>query len=74
MLETGKTIFEDLCGKRSSQGLSVWSPFEDKEEWDLAEWLVKSVGKTAAEDFLKLPIVHCFTQHLPVHFLNICMF
>ncbi|KAG0700884.1 hypothetical protein DFH29DRAFT_806960, partial [Suillus ampliporus] len=28
-----------------------------REEWGLAEWLIKSLGQTRTDDFLKLPIV-----------------
>ncbi|KAG1815935.1 uncharacterized protein BJ212DRAFT_1504232 [Suillus subaureus] len=33
-----------------------WAPFCDEEEWGLAEWLVKSLGQTRTDDFLKLLI------------------
>jgi hypothetical protein len=35
----------------------TWGPFEGQEEWELAEWLVRNVGQTQTEAFLKLPIV-----------------
>jgi hypothetical protein len=28
-----------------------------REEWELAEWLIKSLGQTQMDEFLKLPIV-----------------
>ncbi|KAG1764087.1 hypothetical protein EV702DRAFT_1189752 [Suillus placidus] len=38
-------------------GEDQWAPFYDGEEWGLAEWLVKSLGQTRTDDFLKLPIL-----------------
>jgi hypothetical protein len=54
-------------------GEDEWAPFCDeyvpfhvdglcltlaaREEWGLAEWLVKSLGQTRTDEFLKLPIV-----------------
>ncbi|KAG2112395.1 uncharacterized protein F5147DRAFT_744599 [Suillus discolor] len=39
-----------------------WYPFSDEEEWGLAEWLMKSVNKTATDEFLKLTITKNCTQ------------
>ncbi|KAG2159432.1 uncharacterized protein EDB93DRAFT_1237560 [Suillus bovinus] len=33
-----------------------------KEEWDLAQWLIKNVGQTWTEEFLKLPITQNRTK------------
>ncbi|KAJ6527329.1 hypothetical protein DFH09DRAFT_1328133 [Mycena vulgaris] len=35
----------------------VLGPFRDDEEWQLAKWLIKHVGHTATDDFLKLSII-----------------
>ncbi|EMD34441.1 hypothetical protein CERSUDRAFT_75980 [Gelatoporia subvermispora B] len=32
-------------------------PFESQEEWELAQWIVKNIGHTQSEQFLKLPII-----------------
>ena len=40
------------------------SPFADEEEWELVKWLMKNVGQTKADDFLKLPIVSDFIGNL----------
>ena len=37
--------------------LEPWAPFEDLEEWDLAQWLLLNAGQNATDKFLKLPIV-----------------
>ncbi|KAI6021999.1 hypothetical protein EDC04DRAFT_2869790 [Pisolithus marmoratus] len=35
-----------------------WSPFQSEEEWDLAHFLMKNVGQTKIDEFLKLSLVH----------------
>jgi hypothetical protein len=54
----GKTTpkFQALWNKQKLEG-SKWEPFEDEEEWELAEWLIKNVGQKQTDTFLKLPIV-----------------
>ena len=37
-------VFESLCLKQE-QASSCWDPFEDEEEWELAEWLVDNLGQ-----------------------------
>ncbi|KAG6827066.1 hypothetical protein H0H92_013335 [Tricholoma furcatifolium] len=34
-----------------------WGPFQDEDEWELAEWLNKNVGQTQTDSYLKLNIV-----------------
>ena len=55
----GQTAFERLRGEQTEAGLGSkpWAPFEDEEEWDLAQFLIKEVSQTAADQFLKLSIV-----------------
>lgn len=52
----GTPKFEEIRQKLEADG-TRWGPFEDEEDWELAEWLMKNVGQTQAETFLKLPIV-----------------
>ncbi|KAG1825196.1 hypothetical protein EV424DRAFT_1471780 [Suillus variegatus] len=47
---------------RMEEGEDPWSPFEDAEEWDLAQWLVKNLGQTRTDEFLKLPITQNRTK------------
>jgi hypothetical protein len=72
-LQEGKTEFERYQKYKEDMGEDKWAPFCDKyvpyhiyglcltlaarEEWGLAEWLVKSLGQTRTDEFLKLPIV-----------------
>ncbi|KAI0683264.1 hypothetical protein BC835DRAFT_1219498, partial [Cytidiella melzeri] len=59
----GKTKYE----KVSEASDNVFGPFADEEEWDLARWLVSSVGQTKADEFLKMPIAR---ERLDLSFLN----
>lgn len=56
-----KTQFEKWSETQNEKGESPWAPFEDQEEWDLAQWLIKTVGQKSIDEYLKLPIVssHC---------------
>jgi hypothetical protein len=52
-----QSYFEKLHAEQQRQGLSPWTPFQDEEEWELAQWLMLNVGQNATDKFLKLPIV-----------------
>lgn len=43
-------------GDSNDEDQMFW-PFADEEEWDLARWLIRSVGQSSTDKFLKLPIV-----------------
>jgi hypothetical protein len=62
VLGKGKTAFEALREEQVSNGQAPWSPFQDEDEWGLADWLMKNVTKSATEDYLKLPIVCGFSN------------
>ncbi|KIK43913.1 hypothetical protein CY34DRAFT_28225, partial [Suillus luteus UH-Slu-Lm8-n1] len=53
----GQTNFERYQQYKEGEGEDKWAPFGNEEEWGLAEWLVKSLGQTKTDEFLKLPIV-----------------
>jgi hypothetical protein len=59
VLGVGNTEFEDILQDQISMGLrgNPEAPFNDEDEWGLAEWLTKRVNKTAIDEYLKLPIV-----------------
>jgi hypothetical protein len=46
--------------EQKENGTSKWGPFEDQEEWELAEWLSKNVGQKQTDAFLKLNIVSTY--------------
>ncbi|KAF7377221.1 hypothetical protein MSAN_00142000 [Mycena sanguinolenta] len=53
----GKTAFEIIKDEEILRPGVVLGPFRDDDEWQLAKWLIKHVGHTATEEFLKLPII-----------------
>ncbi|KAG2043550.1 hypothetical protein BDR03DRAFT_1005575 [Suillus americanus] len=42
----GQTSFKKYQKYKESEGENEWAPFCDEEEWELAEWLIKSLGQT----------------------------
>ncbi|KAJ7442839.1 hypothetical protein FB451DRAFT_1437994 [Mycena latifolia] len=54
----GKTAFEVIRDEEILKGAEVLGPFKDDAEWQLAKWLIKHVGHTAADEFLKLSIIN----------------
>jgi len=52
-----KPLYASLDEEQKRVGHSRWAPFEDEEEWQLAEWLIHNVGQKQTDNFLKLPIV-----------------
>jgi hypothetical protein len=52
-----KPLYEYLDEQQKKEGGSRWGPFEDEDEWRLAEWLIRNVGQKQTDIFLKLPIV-----------------
>lgn len=59
--ELNGTMFDKA---KAELGDSPWYPFENEEDWQLAEWLSKRVGQNAIDEFLKLPIVSQQCQFL----------
>jgi hypothetical protein len=54
-----QTAFEKHRAEQIQEGLGEkpWAPFEDEEEWELAQFLMKELTQTAIDKFSKLPIV-----------------
>ncbi|KAG1830781.1 Zn-finger domain-containing protein [Suillus variegatus] len=61
-LREGQTGFERFQQYKECMGEDKWAPFNDGEEWGLAEWLVKNLGQTRTDEFLKLPITQNRTK------------
>ncbi|KAG6826722.1 hypothetical protein H0H92_014714 [Tricholoma furcatifolium] len=57
VLGKSQTMFKKLHEFQTLHGQTEWTPFLNKEEWELAKWLNKSVGQNAVDEYLKLPIV-----------------
>ncbi|KAG1890596.1 uncharacterized protein F5891DRAFT_1131630 [Suillus fuscotomentosus] len=60
--EQCKTGFERFQEYKECMGKDKWAPFDGGEEWGLAEWLVKNLGQTRTDEFLKLPITQNQTK------------
>ncbi|KAJ7123865.1 Zn-finger domain-containing protein [Mycena crocata] len=58
----GETLFERMRAEQEADGIGPHAPFDDAEEWDLANWLSKNVSQTATEAYLKLPITQRRTR------------
>lgn len=52
-----RTLFHAIRDDQILKGDEILGPFRDDGEWELAKWLIKNVGHTQADIFLKLPIV-----------------
>ncbi|OBZ67180.1 hypothetical protein A0H81_13050 [Grifola frondosa] len=51
------TQFEDIHAEKHTAGEDQWAPFADREEWELAEWLMTTgISQEAIDSYLKLPI------------------
>ncbi|KAL0057485.1 hypothetical protein AAF712_015869 [Marasmius tenuissimus] len=48
-VSSGKTQFHQVDEEIFLKGDNVFGPFRDKEEWELAKWLIKNVGHNQAE-------------------------
>ena len=64
----GKPLFDALDEEQKRVGSSRFGPFEDEEEWQLAEWLIRNVGQKQTDLFLRLPIVTLFSK--PFEYVN----
>jgi hypothetical protein len=56
-LRVSKTQFEIWLENQREEGKIPWDPFASEQEWALGMWLLKNVGLTSTDEFLKLPIV-----------------
>lgn len=58
-------FFEKLRLEQDSNGSLRCGPFEDHDEWELAQWLIGNTGQNQINAFLKLNIVnyHLFGFH-----------
>ena len=57
ILGTNATSFEQMKMFQDSTEKGSYAPFTDLDEWELAQWLIKTVNQHATNEFLKLPIV-----------------
>jgi hypothetical protein len=55
-------FFVRIHREQQENGTSKWGPFKDRDEWELAEWLMKNVGQKQTDAFLKLNVVSFYTS------------
>ena len=53
-LGEGTTVFEEIQERQEALHESPMTPFANKDNWDLAKWLMKNTTRTATDEFLKM--------------------
>ncbi|KIK78516.1 hypothetical protein PAXRUDRAFT_163836 [Paxillus rubicundulus Ve08.2h10] len=61
VLRETSTTFDRFQTERAAKDEPTYFPFKDNDEWDLAAWMMKHLGQTRIDEFLKLPIVSLLT-------------
>jgi hypothetical protein len=61
-LGLGEVPFETRRREQSEKGQNPQFPFQNKDEFEFAEWLLTTLGHNSTEDFLKLKMV-CSPAH-----------
>ena len=56
-IRPAKSYFETVRDNQKQHGEEPWAPFQDIEEWELAQFLMLNLGQNAMDKYLKLPIV-----------------
>ncbi|KIO14800.1 hypothetical protein M404DRAFT_93262, partial [Pisolithus tinctorius Marx 270] len=51
------TAFEEMKKTEQKNNNNQWAPFQNENEWDLARFLMKNMGQTKIDEFLKLSLV-----------------
>ena len=57
VLEEEVPFFEKIRHEQILNGSSSWGPFDDEDDWQLAEWLIRNIGQNQIDTFLNLRIV-----------------
>ncbi|KAI6161278.1 hypothetical protein EDD17DRAFT_1886951 [Pisolithus thermaeus] len=57
ILGAQNTLFESMEAVETAKKESMWAPFRTEGEWELARFLMKNIGQTKMDEFLKLNIV-----------------
>ena len=50
-------FFQTLRREQEESGSSWWGPFEDQDEWELGQWLIRNTGHNQTNALLNLNIV-----------------
>jgi hypothetical protein len=48
---TAKTTFQTQHERQLAIGASDWFPFENEDEWEITQWLLKHVGQSAIDEY-----------------------
>ncbi|KAI6020400.1 hypothetical protein BKA83DRAFT_4464679 [Pisolithus microcarpus] len=56
VLGKGETAFDKMKKVQDGLGGSTYSPFEDRDEWELGQWLINNINQWATDEFLKLQV------------------
>jgi hypothetical protein len=57
ILGWAETYFHKWENQQQLDGTLEWAPFENHQEWELAQWLMKSLGQMSIDEYLKLLIM-----------------
>lgn len=57
VLGNAKISFQVMKDVQDASGQCMYAPFADREEWELAKWLISNANQCATDKFLKLLIV-----------------
>ncbi|KAI6010391.1 hypothetical protein BKA83DRAFT_4068620 [Pisolithus microcarpus] len=68
ILGSRKTLFESWEEAEALDDDSMWAPFRDEEEWELARFLMKNIGQNKTDEFLKLGMVRSGVRNSGVTF------
>lgn len=52
-----ETTFEKIRKQQQADGEEPWSPYDNIEEWELANFLNQTLGHNSIDKYLRLPIV-----------------
>ncbi|KAI6035762.1 hypothetical protein EDC04DRAFT_2604852 [Pisolithus marmoratus] len=58
ILGSQQTLFESVEEVGITDKASMWVPFHDDEEWELACFIMKNIGQMKMDEFFKLHMVH----------------
>ncbi|KAF8808413.1 Zn-finger domain-containing protein [Phlegmacium glaucopus] len=50
-------FFEKIRQEQEKSKTSQWGPFDDQDEWELAQWLIRNVGQKQTDVFLNLNMI-----------------
>jgi hypothetical protein len=56
---SSRTSFASIRERQQQRELELWAPFETKQDWEFAKWIIESgTGNKDVDKLLKLESVH----------------